>query len=206
MFWLALAAAAQAPASSPQPYTGETRALFRANDYPAGAFARGEQGTVVARLVIDPAGRVEACGIEQSSGSKELDSTTCEILRRRAKFRPVQGAGDEPLYQVFRTPPIVWSIGGPSPVPPPVPDVELDLSKAPPGITLPFDVSVSYIVGADGKVTGCKPSRPVTGAATALVAVACDPSNLPPTPAVRNNAGKLVDAMNHATLRFTLSK
>jgi len=197
-----------ATASAPPPSTPDPRGLFRFDDYPPGALARGEQGTAVARLIVDPSGRVESCAIEYSTGSKDLDVTTCQILQQRTQFHSVsEGADNSPVYQVVRTPPITWSIGGPSAMRQIVgPDVELEISKAPPSKSLPFDLSVDYIVKADGSVASCEPSPRVTAPPTALIALACDPSNLPPTPALRNRAGKLVDARNTATVRFTLAK
>ncbi|QIL02544.1 energy transducer TonB [Sphingomonas sinipercae] len=78
--------------------------LIRADDYPPEALLRNEQGTVGARLVIDSGGRVSQCIVEQSSGSAILDTTTCDIFRKRAKFPPAAEAttGERTFSQSVR--------------------------------------------------------------------------------------------------------
>ena len=74
-------------ARPPQPH-GTAASLFSVDDYPAKARGTGAHGKVVARLTIDTTGRVSGCAIVQSSGYAVLDSTTCQILRRRARYGP----------------------------------------------------------------------------------------------------------------------
>jgi TonB family protein len=107
IFPLLLAAAAlaapPAPASAAQGPAQPARA--RANlasyvtgdDYPAAAIAAGHQGTVRFRLLIGTNGRVTACEVVGSSGSAILDSTTCRILRARARFTPATDAAGKPV-------------------------------------------------------------------------------------------------------------
>jgi len=81
----------------PEPPTG---ARARANlasyiqdsDYPALARRRGEQGRVGFELDVAPNGRVVNCRVTQSSGSRQLDVTTCQILIVRARFTPARNA------------------------------------------------------------------------------------------------------------------
>ena len=108
-----LLAPAIAMSSTPSPYTGDPRALFRADDYPTEALQRGQQGSVISRLVVNPAGQVEACTVIYSSHSDALDRATCNILRSRARFHPARNDDDIPIYQVVMTPPITWSLNGP---------------------------------------------------------------------------------------------
>ena len=76
------------------------RAIFglclTADDYPASAQAAGAEGTAQATLTIGPDGRVVACNITQSTGNSALDSATCNILRRRAKFTPARDSNGNP--------------------------------------------------------------------------------------------------------------
>jgi TonB family protein len=58
------------------------------NDYPQAAWAAREQGEVMIVWRVETNGRVEDCRVVQSSGSKSLDSTSCNIIRDRAQFRP----------------------------------------------------------------------------------------------------------------------
>jgi protein TonB len=60
--------------------------LFSPDDYPAGA--DGRRGTIGVRLLIAPQGMIIGCSIAHSSGSGLLDSTTCNIVRRRERYTP----------------------------------------------------------------------------------------------------------------------
>jgi periplasmic protein TonB len=59
-------------------------------DYPANAARNEEQGTTRFRLVVGPDGRVKECSVTGSSGSSALDSTTCRLMKQRAKFSPAK--------------------------------------------------------------------------------------------------------------------
>jgi TonB family protein len=43
---------------------------------------------LVFRLSVDAQGKVGGCEIVQSSGSSEVDETTCSMMQRQAQFRP----------------------------------------------------------------------------------------------------------------------
>lgn len=64
------------------------RQLISPEDYPASALAQKEEGRVAFLLDVGPDGRVYGCTIGHSSGSAALDSATCMIMRRRARFTP----------------------------------------------------------------------------------------------------------------------
>ncbi len=84
-----------APPPPPAPRTIEP-AKARANlasyisddDYPDSAQRNEESGTTGFRLDVGPDGRVSSCTITSSSGSSALDSTTCRIMKSRARFTP----------------------------------------------------------------------------------------------------------------------
>jgi protein TonB len=61
---------------------------FSDDDYPQDAIRNEQQGTTGFRLDVGPDGRVTNCTITSSSGSSSLDSTTCRLLRSRARFTP----------------------------------------------------------------------------------------------------------------------
>ena len=91
LFALALAAAAP---DKPEP-------LFQDGDYPAEALKKGEQGEVRFLLTVAVNGRVRACEIVASSGSRSLDATTCRLVAKRARFaaaRDVEGRAVEGKY------------------------------------------------------------------------------------------------------------
>ena len=58
------------------------------DDYPAAALRREEEGTAAYRLVVGTNGRVSACDIVRSTGNGQLDSATCKLILRRARFEP----------------------------------------------------------------------------------------------------------------------
>jgi protein TonB len=59
-------------------------------DYPAAAIRAEDQGTTRFRLSIGSDGRVTECTITSSSGSSALDSTTCRLMKQRARFTPAR--------------------------------------------------------------------------------------------------------------------
>jgi protein TonB len=62
--------------------------LFSDEDYPASAVRAGESGATGFRLDVGANGRVANCTVTSSSGSSALDSTTCRLLKSRARFSP----------------------------------------------------------------------------------------------------------------------
>lgn len=97
---------------SAQSAKGDLRTLFSADDYPASAQAAGAEGTAQASLTIGPDGRVVGCNITRSSGNSALDSATCNIIRRRAKFIPAKDSNGQATSDTITTPPITWRLEG----------------------------------------------------------------------------------------------
>jgi protein TonB len=97
---------------SAQSAKGDLRTLFSADDYPASAQAAEAQGTAQAQLTIGPDGRVVSCNLTRSTGNGALDSATCNILRRRAKFVPARDSNGNATTDTITTPPIVWRLEG----------------------------------------------------------------------------------------------
>jgi protein TonB len=92
--------------------------LFSSDDYPAAAVRAREEGNVGFRLEIDKIGRVTACAIIVSSGSATLDSATCGLLVRRARFTPALDYKGKPTADRM-TGRILWRLPAPEPPPPP---------------------------------------------------------------------------------------
>jgi protein TonB len=82
---------------------GNLPSLFSNDDYPQSAIRNEEQGTTAVRLTIGTDGRVSDCSVTQSSGSTSLDSTTCSILRRRARFTPAKDQAGNPISDTTST-------------------------------------------------------------------------------------------------------
>jgi periplasmic protein TonB len=93
---------------SAQSAKGDLRTLFSPDDYPASAQAAGAEGTAQAQLTIGPDGRVTGCNLTRSTGNGALDSATCNILRRRAKFVPARDSNGQATSDTITTPPIRW--------------------------------------------------------------------------------------------------
>ena len=97
---------------SAQSAKGDLRTLFGPDDYPASAQAAGAEGTAQAQITIGTDGRVVGCNIIRSSGNSALDSATCNIIRRRAKYVPARDNEGNPTTDTLTTPPITWRLEG----------------------------------------------------------------------------------------------
>ena len=86
--------------------------LFSSDDYPASAQSAGAEGSAQAQLTIGPDGRVVGCSLVRSTGNGALDSATCNILRRRAKFTPARDSSGNATTDTYTTPTIVWRLEG----------------------------------------------------------------------------------------------
>lgn len=93
--------AEQALARPPRPLT-PPQSWFTDDDYPALALMASHAGLTRAELVIDAGGRVIGCGVAGSSGHWSLDSRSCAVFRRRARFRPAEDARGCPVPSVWR--------------------------------------------------------------------------------------------------------
>ena len=95
------------------PAIGDLRPLFTSGDYPDEAFTRGQEGTVQFLLLVDEKGTVAACHVLQPSGIPVLDGMGCQVIRKRARFKPAVDASGKPLRSSVVTPPISWRLEGP---------------------------------------------------------------------------------------------
>ena len=94
---------------TPRPARANLAALFTADDYPAEALEKGEEGAVGFRLEVAPNGRVTSCTITQSSGSASLNSTTCRLMQTRARFTPARDSMGRPTADALNSR-IVWRL------------------------------------------------------------------------------------------------
>ncbi|MEA2998266.1 MAG: hypothetical protein QOH04_65 [Sphingomonadales bacterium] len=78
-------------------------------DYPSSALQQGKGGTTIVRVNVTAEGRVGACNIVISSGSKDLDSASCRASYRR-RYTPALGPDGSPVaaLTIFF---VTWSIG-----------------------------------------------------------------------------------------------
>jgi TonB family protein len=84
--------------------------LVAPDDYPFEAIKLKQQGTVGVRLDVDKTGAVSGCTVTASSGSAALDTETCRLLRRKAKFRPALDSRQKRVPGTF-TQKITWRLG-----------------------------------------------------------------------------------------------
>ena len=98
-----------APAVAPARAKANLASLIFEDDYPAAARAAREQGMVEYTLDVGPNGRAMACKVTHSSGSAALDSTTCRLMRSRARFTPALDAAGTPTADKM-TGRIVWRL------------------------------------------------------------------------------------------------
>jgi periplasmic protein TonB len=99
------------PAITPPPPAARTVEPARAKanlasyvsdeDYPSNAVRNEEQGTTRFRLAVGPDGKVTGCTVTRSSGSSALDSTTCRLMRQRARFEPARDNMGKPTGDTF---------------------------------------------------------------------------------------------------------
>jgi protein TonB len=61
-------------------------------DYPSALRRAGIGGRVEVHMTVEPSGRVSRCTVARSSGSAELDATTCRLVRLRYLFDPARDA------------------------------------------------------------------------------------------------------------------
>ena len=72
---------------------------LRNSDYPRVALRNGIEGSVTVRYTVLGDGRVSGCAILETSGSAELDSTTCRLIERRFRYRPALDASGQAVPQ-----------------------------------------------------------------------------------------------------------
>lgn len=85
-----------APATRATPL-GDQSQWVTFDDYPPIALQEHREGMVQVMLRVNRLGFVESCTVRQSSGSPDLDQTTCTALQVRAFFDPAKDAAGQPI-------------------------------------------------------------------------------------------------------------
>lgn len=83
--------------------------FFSPADYPADAFRELKSGRVRFSLLVDEAGAVRDCSAFESSGTASLDTMSCYILTKHARFRPALGVGGKPVKSAYCQQ-IIWAM------------------------------------------------------------------------------------------------
>ncbi|HYD14093.1 MAG TPA: energy transducer TonB [Allosphingosinicella sp.] len=106
----AAAAATPVPPSAAPPRPTDWPLPISDDDYPAAAIRGDEEGKVRYRLDIGADGRVARCTVTGSSGSATLDSATCRIVTRRARFAPARDSQGNAIPDA-RDGEVTWRLG-----------------------------------------------------------------------------------------------
>lgn len=89
---------------------GSPGSWIRSQDYPAAMLARGASAIVHFRLTVDPDGRASNCVIQRATQGAEFIKTTCDLLRKRARFEPALDGSGRPVKSYY-TNNVRWVIG-----------------------------------------------------------------------------------------------
>lgn len=82
---------------------------FTDDDYPVHAVRSEWSGTTGYALLVDEQGKVADCMVVDTSGQASLDTQSCAVLKRRARFTPAQDKAGKPSKDRV-TGRIVWRI------------------------------------------------------------------------------------------------
>ena len=169
------AADGQAENSRAAGLKGNPGQFFGTDDYPPEAIRASEQGRVVAKLWIDPSGRVVSCTVLQTSGSVSLDQATCRIALDKVSFVPATDRRGRPVAATY-TLPVRWVLptGGMT-ITAIDTLVEMTVSiddqgevlacnhRAVPPLAVQFDPCREFPVGKVGDIRWKRDDRPVGG-------------------------------------------
>lgn len=126
--------------------TGNPGYWVTTNDYPSRALREEREGTVAFRVLVKPDGLVGQCAITASSGSPDLDATTCALVSRRAQFKPALDDNGKPTTGTFASR-VRWII----PAADPVTSETLAMQKHP----MPGQSVITFTVETDGRASNC---------------------------------------------------
>lgn len=74
-----------------------TGGKIRDKDYPKALREANVSGTTVTEITVGTSGRATACRVTRTSGSRELDATTCRLIMERFKFKPARNAAGQAI-------------------------------------------------------------------------------------------------------------
>lgn len=148
-------AAPAGPPPSPVALLNEAT-VVTPGDYPSRALRRAEDGIASIAVTVSTEGKPTACKVTESSGSEELDRTTCQLYLRRARFTPPATE----TGNVFRTA-VWWNVN--SDKPSASPKLKLPVTVMPAGYAGPLMATCEF--GGDGGMQQCRVTRSAGSAA-----------------------------------------
>jgi len=161
MLLLALAAQMSAPVTT----SGrDVRTIFSADDYPSYLQGSGISRIVSTSTTVRPDGTIQSCVAQFRSGDPKLDAYTCDLIVRRARFRPAKWSDGSAVYGVINVP-VAWTAG---PVPSEklvaatTPDLDLSVNHLPKPYSI---VALILEIEADeeGRPLACAEAPPLDG-------------------------------------------
>jgi TonB family protein len=147
---LALVVAATAQAETPAEQSAQLAQNWETLQqyYPARARKAGEQGLVGFSIRIDKAGQPTNCEVTHTSGYRQLDDETCQLVLIHAKFKPMKDTQGNKIN--FVTEGVVnWQIPGASgPAVPAIPPV-VTAANAPEKMICKSNVRIGTLAGSE---------------------------------------------------------
>ena len=189
MFLLAIAA----QLSAPEP----KQIWFAVGDNPVPT----RDALVSMRITVDPNGKLQSCEIESTSGDKDLDSYTCKITEKRARFRAARWTDGTASYGVYRLRTAWLARNQPASQFRPYGDLILTLNRPPKGVRYPATTEVALAVDEVGRILSCGPTNKKSK--LALVGIACDQlrASYRPVPA-KDRDGAPIRSVQNARVFF----
>lgn len=142
------------------------------DDYPQDALRNNQQGITLFRLTVGMNGKPFRCDVVMPSGVASLDSATCAIMMRRARFQPAHDQYGQPVIATYVSS-NSFTLPDDLPAPPvPKPDrLTISVNRLPDGLADPVDVPVFVIVDDKGATERCDTDASPEG--RALGSIAC---------------------------------
>jgi TonB family protein len=158
-----------------------------------------DHGLVRIRVTVSPAGEGQDCFVEATSGLPKLDSLTCELVMKRARFKPAKWNDDKPAFAIYRRN-VLWADGDSFDYSRPI-DVEVSVDRLPRHVHSPVAVGVRFAVSADGTRSSCEAAD--KDANPALASIACQQvlASYPAIPARDANRNP-VSSIQNAVVSF----
>jgi periplasmic protein TonB len=84
------------PKPTPAQPKGNPANWATSDDYPSRALREDREGVTRFTVSVGPDGKVQSCSVTSSSGSADLDDTTCKLISKRGRFKPPMGSDGNP--------------------------------------------------------------------------------------------------------------
>ena len=93
----------------PQAPLGNITDMFVTSDMPPDAMKKQRDGTQY-QLMVDETGAISGCDVLVPSGSALIDTTGCQLVRERARFKPAMDTTGKAVRSVWTSPRVTWRI------------------------------------------------------------------------------------------------